>query len=84
MSQGQEQTREELLARIAQLESNQRSAGTGIKIAAKGGISLYGVGRFPVTLYASQWRAVAEKMPAIVEFLAANKGKYAEKAKDGE
>jgi hypothetical protein len=54
----QESTREQLLERIAQLEAKQKTAGTGYKVSAKGGLSRYGLGRFPVTLYASQWRQI--------------------------
>ena len=44
------------------------------KVAAKGGVSVYGLGRFPVTLYESQWRALIAEIPALTEFLDANSG----------
>ena len=28
---------------------------TGLKVSEKGGVSVYGLGRFPVTLYKEQW-----------------------------
>jgi len=56
---GSEPTREELLARIAELESakttTQRET---FKLTDKGGVSMYGFGRFPVTLYGGQWEAL--------------------------
>lgn len=57
-----EPTREELLARIAELEARDKSRTTGgLKVSEKGAISTYGIGKFPVTLYLSQ----AEKMMEI-------------------
>lgn len=56
-------TREELLARIAQLEAKANAPrAIGYKVGDKGALSMYGVGRFPVTLYASQWRVVVEQV----------------------
>jgi hypothetical protein len=73
-----EPTREELLARIAELERSKSSG--GIKVSAKGGVSVYGLGRFPITLYASQWDTLATKMPEITAFVDANRDKLATKA----
>ena len=44
----------------------------GIKVSAKGGVSVYGLGRFPVTLYSSQWHSLFEKQDAIKQFLVDN------------
>lgn len=53
---------------------------TGDKKASMGGaVSVYGLGRFPVTLYASQWRRLIEEVPALSAFLSANAGKLTEK-----
>jgi hypothetical protein len=49
-------TREELIAQLEALTKAQPSG--GYKVSAKGALSRYGLGRFPVTLYASQWRKV--------------------------
>lgn len=66
-------TREELLARIAELE---KQAGTKqvrkleFRVSEKGGVSVYGLGRFPVTLYREQWQRlldVAEELRAFIE-----------------
>jgi len=43
-----------------------------VKVSAKGAVSIYGLQRFPVTLYAEQWAQVFEKAPAIQEFIKAN------------
>ena len=75
-------THEELLARIAVLEkavANKAAKGTSMRVSEKGALSLYGVGRFPVTLYASQWRQVISAVPAIQQFLTDNAATLAEK-----
>ena len=33
----------------------QSSRGVSLKVSEKGGVSVYGLGRFPVTLYKEQW-----------------------------
>jgi len=33
----------------------QRARGVSLKVSEKGGVSVYGLGRFPVTLYKEQW-----------------------------
>lgn len=34
---------------------SQKGRATGLKVSEKGGLSVYGLGRFPVTLYKEQW-----------------------------
>lgn len=55
-----------------------KSIGTGrrlsMKVAAKGGLSVYGLGRFPVTLYAAQWQQLLGDADNIKAFIEANKG----------
>lgn len=46
-----------LLDKIAQLEARARQYAT-IRVAEKGGLSVYGLGRMPITLYASQWAKI--------------------------
>lgn len=43
-----------------------------MKIAPKGGISVYGLQRWPVTLYAAQWEALLDKANEIRAFIAAH------------
>jgi hypothetical protein len=40
-----------------------------IKVSQKGGASVYGLGRWPVTLYKTQWRQLLAIVPQIEEFL---------------
>ena len=35
---------------------NRATKGMTLKVSGKGGVSVYGLGRFPVTLYKEQWR----------------------------
>jgi hypothetical protein len=80
-----EQTKEELMARIAELEKQVGTKRTGrieFKIGEKGGVSVYGLGRFPVTLYYEQWIRLLDSGDALRAFLEENKGKL--KLKSGE
>jgi hypothetical protein len=64
---------DELKARIAELEkqgSTKRSGNLEFRVSEKGGVSVYGLGRFPVTLYYEQWTrllATAENLKAFLE-----------------
>ena len=40
-----------------------------MRVGVKGGVSVYGLGRFPVTLYASQWDALLAQADAIKAFI---------------
>lgn len=56
-----EPSREELLAKIAELERKAASPSgpaEDFKLTDKGGVSMYGFGRFPVTLYGGQWEVL--------------------------
>ena len=54
-----------------------KGAATGIsmKVSEKGALSIYGMGRFPVTLYKEQWLKLLELSDDIRKFIAANDGK---------
>ncbi len=43
-----------------------------MKIGEKGGVSIYGLGRFPVTLYKEQWLKLLDMSDDIRAFIAAN------------
>ena len=43
-----------------------------LKVSEKGAVSLYGMGRFPVTLYGSQWERLLDASETIRAFLATN------------
>lgn len=68
-----------LMARNAELEAAMPKPKVAIKVSAKGAISVYGLGRFPVTLYMSQWQALFEKKADIEQFIVDNASKLAVK-----
>lgn len=45
------------------------------KVSEKGGLSVYGMGRFPTTLYRQQWEKLLAGKDDIIAFIAANAGK---------
>lgn len=68
---------EELKAKLEELQKHGPAANGGIvafKIGEKGGMSAYGLGRFPVTLYYEQWMKLLDRADQIRSFLEANKG----------
>lgn len=70
-----EPTREELLARIAELEGRRKQGHLDFKVSEKGGVSVYGLGRFPVTLYYEQWIRLLNQATELRSFLDENKSK---------
>ena len=46
-----------------------------MKFSEKGAVSIYGMGRFPVTLYKEQWLKLLDMSDDIRTFMAANEGK---------
>lgn len=71
-----EPTYEELKARLAQLEKEKgvkRSGTLDFRVGEKGGVSVYGLGRFPVTLYYEQWVRLLDVSKELREFLEENK-----------
>jgi hypothetical protein len=67
---------EELKAKLAELEAKQQRGGSlNFKVGEKGGVSVYGLGRFPVTLYYEQWLKLLDKSQELRDFLEANKSK---------
>jgi len=73
-----EPTKEDLMARIAELENELGSKESGklaFKVGEKGGVSVYGLGRFPVTLYYEQWNKLLDAAPDLRAFMEANKGR---------
>ena len=56
------------------------SSGIRLKVSEKGAVSVYGMGRFPVTLYKEQWLRLLDMGDEIRSFIAANEGQL--KAKE--
>ena len=69
---------EKLRAEIEQLKAAS-TRGIHLKVSEKGGVSLYGLGRFPITLYIEQWEKILDMGPEIRRFMANNSGKLKRK-----
>ena len=69
---------EELKVELERLRNEnaalKKGAATGItmKVSEKGGLSVYGMGRFPITLYKEQWLKLMDMSDAIRSFIEAN------------
>jgi hypothetical protein len=74
-----EPTYEELKARLTdlekQVETKKRSGVMEFRVSEKGGVSVYGLGRFPVTLYYEQWTRLLDAAPDLKAFIEENKSK---------
>ena len=71
-----EPTYDELKAKLAEMEKQVQGRKRGaidFKVSEKGGVSVYGLGRFPVTLYYEQWIKLLEQAEQLREFLETNK-----------
>lgn len=73
-----EETTEQKLARLeaenkALKDQVERKPGSlRLKVSEKGGLSVYGLGRFPVTLYKEQWSRLLDHAEEIKSFLKEN------------
>lgn len=79
MSNIAEMSKEQLIALVAQLQA-QPARKLTCKVSEKGALSLYGMGRFPVTLYREQWERLFSASADIKAFIAANHALLSTKA----
>ena len=73
----------EILAKLASGEITAEQAATLLdkanekpitfKVGEKGGVSVYGLARFPTTLYGSQWERLLAKSDELLKFIEANR-----------
>ena len=78
-----EPTYEELKAKLAELEKQAQGRKKGaveFRVSEIGGASVYGLGRFPVTLYKEQWAKLLDMADDIRAFIAENQDRL--KSKD--
>ncbi len=76
---------EELKAELEQLRKENAALkkgaarGVSMKVSEKGGLSVYGMGRFPVTLYKEQWLKLLDLADEIRAFIAAHESELKSK-----
>jgi len=77
---------EDVQAELARLRAEnealkqKRNTAVSMKVSEKGGVSVYGLGRFPVTLYQEQWTKLLAMAEEIKTFIEENRSKL--KAKE--
>jgi hypothetical protein len=59
---------------------NRRSGSVSMKVSEKGGLSVYGLGRFPVTLYQEQWVKLLDLEDDIRAFIRDHQGELKKRA----
>jgi len=77
---------DELRAELERLKAenealrNRRSGPVSMKVSEKGGLSVYGLGRFPVTLYQEQWVKLLDMGEDIRAFIRDHQGELKKRA----
>jgi hypothetical protein len=72
---------EDVQAELARLRAEnealkqKRNTSVSMKVSEKGAVSVYGLGRFPVTLYQEQWQKLLALAEEIKAFIEANRSK---------
>ena len=67
-------TQEQMAARITELEARvAKGSALRFKVSEKGAVSVYGLGRFPVTLYLEQWESLIAHTDELRQFIQANR-----------
>jgi hypothetical protein len=72
----------EVLKRENTMLKTKTSTIGGLKISAKGALSVYGMGRFPTTLYKSQWIQLLDRKEELLAFINANDLSLVSKVKE--
>ncbi len=73
-------TEDELRAELERLKAendalrSRRTGAVSMKVSEKGGLSVYGLGRFPVTLYQEQWLKLLDLSDDIRTFIREHQG----------
>ncbi len=63
-------------------QGRKRGGALSLKVSQKGAVSLYGMGRFPVTLYKEQWVRLLDFSEEIRAFLKENEGQLKTKGEE--
>lgn len=79
------ESEDELKQRIAELENKleeekaSRKKEISLKVSQKGGVSLYGIRRFPITFYLEEWNRILDMSDEIRAFLTEHEGELTRK-----
>jgi hypothetical protein len=71
--------KEEVEAQLAAEKAKQTRA-VYLKVSEKGGASLYGIRRFPITFYVEEWKRILDMEPEIRSFLKAHESELTTKS----
>jgi hypothetical protein len=85
MSESDDEMRRELERLKAENEAlkAKERRGTRLQVSEKGGVSLYGMRRFPITFYKEEWERILELADEIRAFMRDNEGKLKTKNREG-
>jgi hypothetical protein len=61
------------------LKARTQHRGGQLRVSDKGGVSVYGLGRFPVTLYKEQWLRLLDMAEEVRAFIKENEGQLKSK-----
>jgi hypothetical protein len=81
-----QENEEDLKQQIADLkaelatEKSERKKGIYLQVSKKGGVSLYGIRRFPITFYLEEWNRILDMDGEIRAFLAEHVGELTKKS----
>jgi len=70
---------ERLRAENERLRTRRAAGEVTMRVSEKGGVSIYGLGRFPVTLYQEQWEKLLAHAEDIRAFIAENRDRLKKK-----
>ena len=68
----QDLSKDDLIALVSKLQATKAEGKITLKVGEKGNVCVYGLGRFPVSLYKSQWDKLLAHAEAIKGFIKAN------------
>lgn len=70
---------ERLRAENERLKTRRKPGEISLRVSQKGGVSVYGLGRFPVTLYQEQWERLLAHADEIRAFIEVNRDQLKKK-----
>jgi hypothetical protein len=71
--------RAELASAHAALDKARKVRLTNVRVSEKGAVSVYGLARYPITLYANQWEILLSQAEQILDYIEANRARLARK-----